>query len=161
MHVSSFARQVLPGGSALRRVSFALRRHKSAVAAHATMSRQTSELNVLGTPLSKCCDNPPTGFYRDGCCTTGPTDFGRHVVCAVVTDAFLKFTASRGNDLVTPRPEYSFPGLKAGSRWCLCAQRWTEAFEAGVAPPVVLSATSAAALNFTTLAALQANAYPE
>jgi hypothetical protein len=125
------------------------------------MSRQTSELNVLGTPLSKCCDNPPTGFYRDGCCTTGPTDFGRHVVCAVVTDAFLKFTASRGNDLVTPRPEYSFPGLKAGSRWCLCAQRWTEAFEAGVAPPVVLSATSAAALNFTTLAALQANAYPE
>ena len=121
----------------------------------------TTELNVLGTPLEKCCSDPPTGYYRDGCCTTGPTDFGRHVVCSVVTTEFLAFTRSRGNDLETPRPEYKFGGLKHGSRWCLCAMRWVEALEAGCAPPVVLSATSSAALNFTTLQALQPHAWPE
>ena len=125
------------------------------------MSSQQPELNVLGTPLEKCWSDPPTGYYRDGCCTTGPTDFGRHVVCSVVTQAFLDFTRSRGNDLETPRPEYKFAGLKPGSRWCLCAMRWTEALEAGCAPPVVLSATAAAALNCTTLEALQAHAWPE
>ena len=119
----------------------------------------TDNLNVLGTPLIKCCDDPPTGFYRDGRCVTGPEDTGTHVVCSVVTKEFLDFTLSRGNDLITPRPDARFPGLKAGSRWCLCALRWREALEAGVAPPVVLDATSSAVLKYTTLSALQAHAY--
>ena len=120
-----------------------------------------SDLNVLGTPLATCCEDPPTGFYRDGRCVTGPSDTGTHVVCSVVTQEFLDFTGSRGNDLVTPRPESRFPGLKPGSRWCLCALRWREALEAGVAPPVDLSATSDAALKYTTREALQANAYSQ
>jgi uncharacterized protein len=121
------------------------------------LSGFSTELNVLGTPLVKCCDDPPTGFYRDGQCVTGPEDSGTHVVCSVVTKEFLDFTLSRGNDLVTPRP--GFPGLKPGSRWCLCALRWREALEAGYAPPVVLDSTSNAALKYTTLSALQAHAY--
>ena len=120
-----------------------------------------SDLNVLGTPLATCCEDPPTGFYRDGRCVTGPSDTGTHVVCSVVTQEFLDFTGSRGNDLVTPRPESKFPGLKAGSKWCLCALRWREALEAGVAPPVVLSATSDAALKYTTREALQGKAYSQ
>jgi uncharacterized protein (DUF2237 family) len=120
-----------------------------------------TELNVLGTPLAKCCEDPPTGFYRDGRCVTGPSDTGTHVVCSVVSQEFLDFTGSRGNDLVTPRPESKFPGLKPGSKWCLCALRWREALEAGVAPPVVLSATSDAALKYTTREALQGKAYSE
>jgi len=120
-----------------------------------------SDLNVLGTPLAKCCEDPPTGFYRDGLCVTGPDDTGTHVVCSVVTQEFLDFTGSRGNDLVTPRPESKFPGLKPGSKWCLCALRWREALEAGVAPPVVMSATSDAVLKYTTREALQAKAYKE
>ena len=97
--------------------------------------------NVIGTVLQPCSTDPMTGFYRDGSCHTGPEDRGTHTVCAVMTDAFLSFTRSRGNDLSTPQPEYNFPGLEAGDRWCLCASRWKEAADAGVAPPVVLEAT--------------------
>jgi len=102
------------------------------------MARET---NVLGGALAPCSVEPRTGFYRDGCCNTGPEDLGLHVVCAQMTAEFLAFSARQGNDLSTPRPELGFPGLKPGDRWCLCASRWREAFEAGVAPPVVLSAT--------------------
>lgn len=130
-------------------------------ASAANMALPTLELNVLGAPLMKCCSSPPTGFFRDGTCCTGPSDHGRHVVCAQVTDAFLQFSLSRGNDLITPRPEYAFPGLKQGSKWCLCASRWTEALEAGCAPPVILSACSEAALKYTTLNALMQHAVPE
>ena len=119
----------------------------------------SGDFNVVGTQLAKCCEDPPTGFYRDGRCVTGPSDVGTHVVCSVVTKEFLDFTGSRGNDLVTPRPESKFPGLKPGDKWCLCALRWREALEAGVAPPVVLSATSDAALKYTTRDALQGKAY--
>ena len=110
--------------------------------------------NVLGTPLIGCCTDPMTGFYRDGVCNTGPMDSGRHVVCAVMTEEFLTFTKSRGNDLSTPRPEYQFPGLKAGDGWCLCALRWKEAWEAGVAPPVKLEATHEKALEYVDFSAL-------
>jgi uncharacterized protein (DUF2237 family) len=115
----------------------------------------TFALNVLGTPLVPCSYDPITGFYRDGCCNTDEQDEGSHVVCAKVTQAFLDFSLQRGNDLVTPRLGYRFPGLKAGDRWCLCAVRWREAFLAGVAPPVVLECTHARALAFVTLEQLQ------
>ena len=114
--------------------------------------------NVLGTPLQSCCTDPVTGFYRDGRCVTGPQDRGKHVICAQVTEEFLQFSRSRGNDLITPIPAYDFPGLKPGDRWCLCASRWQEAYEAGVAPPVVLEATHEAALQYVPVAALQAHA---
>ncbi len=107
--------------------------------------------NVLGTPLVPCSYDPLTGFYRDGCCKTDAHDIGSHVICARVTQAFLDFSLSRGNDLITPRPEYRFAGLKAGDRWCLCALRWKEALEAGVAPPVVLECTHLRALDYVTL----------
>ena len=110
-----------------------------------------AELNVLGEPLQTCSIDPMTGFYRNGCCSTGPEDAGRHVVCAEMTDAFLAFSKSRGNDLSTPRPEFDFPGLKAGDRWCLVAMRWQEALEAGVAPRVALLATHQAALRYVKL----------
>ena len=113
-------------------------------------------LNVLGTPLLACSFDPLTGYYRDGCCNTDHNDHGSHVVCAKVTQAFLDFSVSRGNDLVTPRPEFRFAGLKAGDRWCLCARRWLEAFQAGAAPPVVLEATHRKALEIVTLEQLQA-----
>ena len=103
--------------------------------------------NVLGGPLATCSNDPLTGFRRTGCCDTGPDDRGVHVVCAQLTAEFLAFSRSRGNDLITPRPEHGFPGLKPGDRWCLCASRWQEALEAGVAPPVVLAATHEAALE--------------
>jgi uncharacterized protein (DUF2237 family) len=99
-----------------------------------------------------------TGFFRDGCCETGPEDVGRHVVCAQVTREFLEFSRARGNDLVTPRPEFGFPGLRPGDRWCLCALRWREAREAGVAPPVVLGATHERALDIIDLQELKAHA---
>ncbi|TAD92091.1 MAG: DUF2237 domain-containing protein [Bacteroidetes bacterium] len=105
-------------------------------------------LNVFGEELECCCTSPLTGFYRDGFCRTGQHDTGRHVVCARVTEAFLAFSLSMGNDLITPRPEYDFPGLKPGDRWCLCALRWKEAYDAGVAPPVYLQATNERALNY-------------
>jgi uncharacterized protein len=98
--------------------------------------------NVLGGKLVPCSISPRTGFYRDRCCNTGPEDLGLHVVCAEVTAAFLYFARSRGNDLITPALEFGFPGLKPGDRWCICAATWREAFEAGVAPPVVLAATN-------------------
>jgi uncharacterized protein len=97
--------------------------------------------NVLGGALAPCGSEPLTGYYRNGCCDTGTEDTGIHTVCAVMTDAFLVYSRLAGNDLSTPRPEWGFPGLRAGDRWCLCAGRWREALAAGVAPPVVLAAT--------------------
>jgi uncharacterized protein len=111
--------------------------------------------NVMGGSLELCSLNPMTGFYRDGCCDTGAEDFGSHTVCAVMTDAFLEFSKRRGNDLSTPTPEFGFRGLKAGDRWCLCAPRWQEAFEAGQAPRVVLRATHEGALAHCALADLK------
>jgi len=112
-------------------------------------------LNVLGAALVPCSYDPLTGFYRDGCCKTDAHDAGSHVICAKVTQEFLDFSISVGNDLSTPRPEYRFAGLKAGDRWCLCARRWDQAFSAGVAPQVVLESTHERALDFVTLAQLQ------
>ena len=111
--------------------------------------------SVLGEKLEICCTSPMTGFYRDGYCQTEMSDVGSHVVCAEVTEDFLEFTKRRGNDLSTPRPEYSFPGLKPGDRWCLCVSRWKEALDSGVAPPVVLSATHQKALQVVALEVLQ------
>ena len=116
-------------------------------------------LNVLGTPLVACSFDPITGFFRDGCCNTDAHDHGSHVVCARVTSEFLAYSMSRGNDLITPQPAYRFPGLEPGDRWCLCAFRWKEALEAGIAPPVHLEATHAKALEFLTLEELQAHAW--
>lgn len=115
--------------------------------------------NVLGTELQECSRRPLTGFYRDGCCNTGREDRGVHVVCARVTAEFLEFSRAAGNDLSTPRPEFAFPGLRPGDRWCLCAARWAEAHRAGVAPPVVLDATHVSALEFADLADLRAHAW--
>lgn len=117
-------------------------------------------MNVLGTALQACSFDPLTGFLRDGCCTADAQDRGTHLVCARVTQAFLDFSLARGNDLVTPRPAWRFAGLKAGDRWCLCAQRWLEALEAGVAPPVVLEATHQLVLRLIPLPQLQAHALP-
>jgi hypothetical protein len=114
--------------------------------------------NVLGGELSCCCRNPVTGFYRDGYCQTGPGDTGLHTVCAEMTEEFLEFSQSRGNDLSTPVPEYDFPGLQPGDRWCLCVTRWQEAQQAGFAPPVCLEATHLSTLEFVTLAELQEHA---
>jgi uncharacterized protein (DUF2237 family) len=118
----------------------------------------TGAKNVLGKPLKTCCTDPMTGFYRTGTCDTGPGDVGLHVVCARMTAEFLKFSRSRGNDLSTPFPEAGFPGLKPGDQWCLCATRWKEAMEAGVAPPVVLAATHMSTLEFVSLDELSAHA---
>lgn len=114
--------------------------------------------NVLGEDLKTCCTSPMTGFYRNGACETGPADIGTHVVCAEVTKDFLEFTRSRGNDLMSPAPHHGFPGLKPGDRWCLCVSRWKEALDAGVAPPVVLSATHEATLKYVSLADLKKHA---
>ena len=114
--------------------------------------------NVLGEPLETCSLDPLTGFLRDGDCRVGPNDLGRHGVCAQVTDAFLEYTKNRGNDLSTPLPAAGFPGLKPGDRWCLCVDRWKEAEENGVAPPVILAATHAAALDRVNLAQLKRHA---
>ena len=115
--------------------------------------------NVLGTDLVPCSYDPLTGYFRDGCCHTDMHDLGSHVVCAIMTDEFLEFSRSRGNDLSTPRPEYRFAGLEDGDRWCLCALRWKEALAAGVAPAVVLECTHARALEFVTLEQLQEYAF--
>ena len=120
--------------------------------------RPSSARNVLGGPLAPCCEDPVTGFFRDGYCHTGPQDIGSHTVCARVTDEFLAFSVRSGNDLVTPWPEFGFPGLRAGDRWCLCVARWREALEAGVAPPVVLAATHEKALEVVTLEQLTRHA---
>ena len=114
--------------------------------------------NVLGGLLQPCSVEPRTGFYRDGCCNTGPEDLGLHVVCTQVTAEFLEFSAEQGNDLSTPMPEFGFPGLKPGDRWCVCAGRWREALDAGVAPPVVLAATHEETLAVVTLDDLKQHA---
>jgi uncharacterized protein (DUF2237 family) len=114
--------------------------------------------NVLGGSLQCCCENPLTGFYRDGFCRTGPGDLGLHTVCAIMTSEFLEFSLSRGNDLVTPRPEFGFKGLEPGDRWCLCVSRWKEALDAGIAPPVILEATHTSTVEFVSLEELMANA---
>ena len=103
--------------------------------------------NIFGEPLQSCCNDPLTGYFRDGYCRTDEVDFGSHTVCAIMTKDFLEFSKSRGNDLSTPRPEYMFPGLKPGDRWCLCALRWQEAFQAGCAPKVELESTDEKALE--------------
>ncbi len=121
----------------------------------------TEARNVLNGELEPCCTNPMTGYYRDGFCRTGGQDFGSHVVCAQVTAEFLEFTKSQGNDLSTPVPEFNFPGLKPGDRWCLCASRWKEALDAGFAPPVVLSATHPRALEVVSLDELKRHALTE
>ena len=118
-----------------------------------------SDKNVLGGDLLACSYAPLTGFFRDGCCRTDADDLGTHVVCARVTAEFLQFSSARGNDLMTPRPEYRFAGLKPGDRWCLFALRWLEAYEAGAAPPVVLEATHAKALDLVALDVLQKHAF--
>lgn len=115
--------------------------------------------NVLGNDLEPCCYEPLTGYYRDGFCQTGAGDSGVHTVCAVMSDAFLKFSRDRGNDLSTPRPEYEFPGLNAGDRWCLCASRWKEAYDAGMAPKVVLESTHASTLEFASIEELTSCAF--
>ena len=114
--------------------------------------------NVFGEPLQTCSAAPVTGFFRNGCCDTSDQDVGSHTVCAVMTDEFLAFSKARGNDLSTPMPEFGFAGLKAGDRWCLCAPRWQEAFEAGQAPQVVLRATHQGALDYCALADLKRHA---
>ncbi|GAB5525876.1 MAG: DUF2237 domain-containing protein [Roseivirga sp.] len=108
-------------------------------------------LNVFGEEMITCSTTPMTGFYRDGCCKTGDDDHGTHTVCAVMTEEFLAFTKSVGNDLSTPMPQYQFPGLKPGDRWCFCATRWVQAYEAGFAPKVVLEATHEKTLRFIKL----------
>ena len=122
------------------------------------MSRDPDR-NVVGGSLLSCSTDPPTGFYRDGCCSTGSEDVGSHTVCTVVTDEFLAFSLQAGNDLSTPRPEWGFPGLVAGDRWCVCAARWLEAYRAGCAAPVVLGATHARALEVIGIEMLTAHAY--
>lgn len=117
-----------------------------------------SARNVLGGPLAVCCTRPMTGFYRTGSCETGRDDAGSHTVCTQVTAEFLEFSAEAGNDLSTPRPEFGFPGLKPGDRWCVCAARWKEAADAGVSAPVVLASTHEAALRVVTLDELRAHA---
>lgn len=114
--------------------------------------------NVLGGPLATCGSKPMTGFYRTGCCETSSEDRGSHTVCARVTAEFLSFSQEMGNDLSTPAPAFGFPGLKPGDRWCICAERWKEAMDAGVAPPVILAATHEAALEVVSLDDLRANA---
>jgi hypothetical protein len=114
--------------------------------------------NVLGAELQSCSVEPMTGFYRDGCCRTGREDIGLHLVCIQATEEFLEFSQDVGNDLSTANPMYSFPGIMPGDRWCLCVERWKQALEAGVAPPVVLEATHISALEFVDLEDLQAHA---
>ena len=120
--------------------------------------RRARSRNVLGEPLKSCSENPVTGFFRNGCCDTSVEDIGSHTVCVVVTESFLQFSKVRGNDLSTPLPDYNFPGLKEGDRWCLCAPRWQEALDAGRAPKVVLGATHEGALDFCSLADLKTHA---
>ena len=120
--------------------------------------RVAQALNVLGGPLVPCGLDPLTGFYRDGCCHTGYEDSDIHVICAQMTREFIEFSRSRGNDLITPAPARGFPGLRPGDRWCLCAGRWREALDAGVAPPVILAATHEEALAVVSLEELRRHA---
>ena len=118
----------------------------------------TDQVNVLGERLESCCTSPMTGWYRTGCCEVGGDDTGVHAVCAVMTAEFLAFSASVGNDLSTPAPQYGFPGLKPGDQWCLCAPRWQEAYEAGMAPQVRLRSTNIVATEFCDVDALRSHA---
>jgi uncharacterized protein (DUF2237 family) len=113
------------------------------------------ELNVFGDPLISCCTAPATGYFRDGLCRTISEDSGTHTVCAIVTREFLEYSASQGNDLMTPVPYWKFPGLEPGDRWCLCISRWLQAEKAGKAPPIILAATHEKSLKYTTLEVLQ------
>ncbi len=119
------------------------------------MTTTKTSLNVLGEPLENCSCNPMTGYLRDGFCNTTPDDFGTHVVCAIVTEDFLKYSLSKGNDLITPKPHWKFPGLKPGDKWCLCVSRWKQAEKANVAPSVDLKATHELALKFVSLELLK------
>ena len=114
------------------------------------MNKENFQKNVLGEKLESCSDNPLTGWLRDGCCNTNETDHGVHTVCAKVTTKFLEWAKSAGNDLITPHPEFDFPGLNEGDRWCLCALRWKESYDAGVAPRVFLESCHLQALSFVT-----------
>jgi hypothetical protein len=120
--------------------------------------RPVPSRNVFGGKLEACSMTPLTGYFRNGCCDTSPDDLGSHTVCVVMTEEFLAFSKERGNDLSTPMPQFGFDSLKAGDRWCLCAPRWQEAFEAGMAPRVVLRATHEGALDYCTLADLKKHA---
>lgn len=124
----------------------------------AARTMTSTDTNVLGGPLEPCSLDPLTGYLRDGCCRGDPTDRGLHVVCARMTAGFLAFSRRQGNDLVTPRPEFGFPGLRPGDQWCLCATRWREAYAAGVAPDVVLASTHLNALGVVALHELRAHA---
>ena len=125
---------------------------------HDEVRQDPEALNVLGGELMPCSARPLTGFYRNACCETGPEDVGLHTVCAVMTAEFLAFSLRAGNDLTTPQPDFNFPGLKPGDRWCLCAPRWKDALDAGVAPPVVLEATHEETLAITPLGVLRDHA---
>lgn len=117
--------------------------------------------NVFGEPIQICSKDPITGFYRNGCCDSGEDDQGDHMVCAIMTEEFLEFSKSKGNDLSTPIPQYNFPGLNPGDRWCLCAPRWKEAYVVGMAPDVVLEATNELTLNVVSMEMLLEHAYKE
>ncbi|WP_439130681.1 DUF2237 family protein [Polaribacter sp.] len=117
------------------------------------------ELNVFNNPLQSCCTSPATGYFRDGFCRTVSEDVGTHTVCAIVTQEFLSYSAAKGNDLMTPIPQWNFPGLKPGDKWCLCISRWLEAEKAGKAPPIILEATHLKTLQYTTLELLQKYQY--
>ena len=121
------------------------------------MVSMEKQKNVLDSELQDCGISPMTGFYRDGCCNTGPGDVGTHTVCAIMTDEFLVYSKSKGNDLITPRPEFDFPGLKAGDAWCLCALRWEEARQAGCAPRVKLTSTNIKTLEMVEFEDLKAH----
>lgn len=120
-----------------------------------SQSKETKPKNILGTDLIACCYEPLTGYFRDGFCRTATIDQGTHVVCAIMTNEFLNYTKSKGNDLSTPIPQWNFPGLKPGDKWCLCILRWLEAEKAGVAPKIVLNAVDDNALKYTTLELLK------
>ena len=122
--------------------------------------KKSSQMNIHGRPLELCSQDPLTGFFRNGCCDTDNHDQGFHTVCVILTDEFLKFSLEVGNDLSTPRPEFDFPGLKPGQKWCLCANRWLEAYESGVAPPIITESTNIKTLDiidFETIALYSLN----
>ena len=122
--------------------------------------KKSSQMNIHGKPLELCSQDPLTGFFRNGCCDTDNHDRGLHTVCVILTDEFLKFSLEVGNDLSTPRPEFDFPGLKPGQKWCLCANRWLEAYESGVAPPIITESTNIKTLDiidFETIALYSLN----
>lgn len=122
------------------------------------ISNDNEAKNVLGKKLQPCCFDPKTGFYRDGFCNTDRNDHGRHIICAIMTDEFLEFSKKMGNDLITPIPEYNFPGLKSGDKWCLCVLRWKEAFDNKVAPKVILESCHQKCLDYVSIDDLKDNA---